>query len=142
MRSKQLVIAVSSAVASVTLAYNTTPALAQATELRAGSYFSVNPCRVLDTRVTGPAISPGIDRSVAFSGVCGVPASARAVALNITMTQATGSGALSAFPADGSPGLSQAVSFQSGETIAANAIATLAANGSGAAKIRVSMPSG
>jgi hypothetical protein len=54
-------------------------------------FYSVTPCRVLDTRVStaGPALSAGVTRSVVVGGVCGVPKAASAVSLNVTVGPAT-----------------------------------------------------
>ena len=64
-----------------------------------GNFFTLGPCRLLDTRnlagpYGGPALSAGQTRSVALAGRCGIPLSARAVSLNVTATQPTASGNL------------------------------------------------
>jgi hypothetical protein len=67
--------------------------------------FTVTPCRLLDTRGGGPGpLASGVDRLLDVDAVvaCGVPSSARAVALNVTVTEGTGAGFLRAYAA-GSP---------------------------------------
>jgi uncharacterized repeat protein (TIGR01451 family) len=54
-------------------------------------FYSVTPCRAVDTRSTSPLAS-GTTRTFPLAGSCGVPASARAVAVNLTVVSATGSG--------------------------------------------------
>ena len=55
-------------------------------------YFSVTPCRLLDTRMVaqGPALASGAPRLVTVAGSCGVPAHARAIAANIAAVAPTG----------------------------------------------------
>ena len=46
------------------------------------------PCRVIDTRERdGPALAGGAARTFRLAGVCGIPADALIVALNVTVTQ-------------------------------------------------------
>jgi len=62
-------------------------------------FYTVAPCRLVDTRLGpgplgGPALEAQTTRTFDLHGVCGVPASARAVALNVTVTGAAGAGHL------------------------------------------------
>lgn len=58
----------------------------------------------------------GASRDIAIGGACGVPSSARAVALNVTVTQATASGHLRLY-ASGQPlPLTSAVNFSAHQT--------------------------
>jgi hypothetical protein len=55
-------------------------------------YFAVTPCRVVDTRTPnavdgGPALVAGQERDFAIRGQCGVPTTATAVTLNVTIVQ-------------------------------------------------------
>jgi hypothetical protein len=89
------------------------------------SLFAVVPCRAVDTRnpngpLGGPALSgAGARRIFTFAGACGVPASARAVSANVTVTQPAAGGSFAVYPGDTTP---------SG---ANNAILYLATDGSG-----------
>ncbi|HVG07233.1 MAG TPA: ELWxxDGT repeat protein [Thermoanaerobaculia bacterium] len=60
-------------------------------------FHTVAPCRVLDTRSSTPLAS-GVARTVTLSGTCGIPASAKAVAANLTVLEATGQGNLVVYP--------------------------------------------
>lgn len=66
----------------------------------------VTPCRVVDTRNAvgprgGPALEPApSNRVFAVAGVCGIPATAKAIAGNITVTQTGASGTLRIYPGD------------------------------------------
>ncbi len=57
-----------------------------------GSYFPVTPCRMLDTRSTTPIPAGGTRALTIAGGTCGIAAAAKAVSLNVTVTnvQATG----------------------------------------------------
>ena len=64
-------------------------------------FYTVLPCRVVDTRPSSPLLN-GQRRTFPVAGTCGVPAEARAVAVNVTAVTPSGSGNLVAWPA-GSP---------------------------------------
>ncbi|MCU1502231.1 MAG: multifunctional nuclease/2,3-cyclic-nucleotide [Ilumatobacteraceae bacterium] len=65
----------------------------------AGStYHAFAPVRALDTRETGPAVTPGSVRSVPISTLYGVPPTAAVVSLNVTAVNATGPAWVKVFP--------------------------------------------
>lgn len=71
-------------------------------------YVPVTPCRVFDTRNAngargGPAINAQSFRVFDVARVCGVPADARAIAANFTVTQPTAAGAFILSPGPGQP---------------------------------------
>lgn len=88
------------------------------------AFHPVAPARILDTRPAtqvGPYGSPwgaGVSRDMAVTGVGGVPASARAVALNVTVTGTTASGYLSVWPAGESRPAASSLNWSAGQTIA------------------------
>jgi Tol biopolymer transport system component len=96
----------------------------------ASDYYTVTPCRALDTRSASP-LSSGVKSFAALHGVCGVPDTAVAVAVNITVLGATGSGNLKVYPADVDPPASSSINFQAGVTRANNAMLPLAYDGAG-----------
>ena len=66
-------------------------------------FFPLTPCRVVDTRDAdgtygGPALAAGADRSFVLASQCGVPSTARAVAINLTVTLSSGPGTLVVYP--------------------------------------------
>jgi hypothetical protein len=66
-------------------------------------FYSVSPCRVVDTRSAvgpngGPALQADQTRAFPIQGKCGVPVGAKAVAFNITAVGPNGSGFLTLFP--------------------------------------------
>jgi hypothetical protein len=65
----------------------------------AHSYFTVAPCRVLDTRNT-TILTNAQPRVVNIAGLCGIPSTAQAVAFNVTAVSPTGSGKFRLYPGD------------------------------------------
>jgi hypothetical protein len=99
-----------------------------------GSFYTVTPCRVVDTRNAdgpygGPILSSGALRLFSIPGNCGVPATAEAVSFNVTVVEATGAGNLTLFPGDLAPTTTNTISFAASLTRANNAILKLSGNG-------------
>ncbi len=91
------------------------------------------PCRLVDTRnangpLGGPALHSGTLRDFTLNGTCGLPATAKALSLNITVVSPTGSGFIS-FSPDCMPPLASTVNFTTGQTRANNAVLPVDANG-------------
>ena len=110
-----------------------------------GNLFTLAPCRVLDTRnpagaYGGPALGAGQSRSFTLAGQCKIPASARAVALNLTVTAPTAQGNLRLYPADQPVPSTSTLNYVAGQTRANNAIVGLSA--SGVLAVRCSQASG
>jgi hypothetical protein len=108
---------------------------AVATSTSSLDLYTVTPCRLLDTRNAygqygGPAVLPG-QRIFKATGQCGIPAAAKALAVNITAVTPPVAGNLRVFPGDASPGTSTVISFQAGVTRGNNALVMLASSGSG-----------
>ena len=90
----------------------------------AGSTFTaVTPSRLIDTRSAGGVFSDGETRTVQVGGQAGVPADATAVVANVTVTQTSAQGYLSAYPDGAARPATSTLNFSRGET-AANRITT------------------
>ena len=94
------------------------------------SYYTLTPCRVLDTRgpagpFGAPALAGGADRTFAIAGRCGIPSTATAVSGNLTITSPTASGFLTAHPNGSAIPLASAINFRAAQTRANNAILSL-----------------
>jgi hypothetical protein len=99
-------------------------------------FFTLVACRVIDTRnadapLSGPALEAVSTRTFALAGTCGVPASARSVSANLTVTQPAAPGHLIIHPADLGLPLASNVNFSPGQTRANSAILGLSNDGSG-----------
>ncbi|HYG65901.1 MAG TPA: PQQ-dependent sugar dehydrogenase [Thermoanaerobaculia bacterium] len=97
-------------------------------------FHTVTPCRVVDTRdpagpLGGPALASGSTRTFDVAGACGIPASAAALAVNVTVIAPTRSGYIQLFPAGLSASGTSTVNFAAGQTRANNAIVSLGSNG-------------
>jgi hypothetical protein len=97
-------------------------------------FFTLSPCRLVDTRLAtgplgGPALVAQTTRTFDLHGACGIPGSARALALNVTVTGATQAGHLRLHSSDELVPSSSTVNFQAGQTRANNAVARLGNDG-------------
>jgi glucose/arabinose dehydrogenase/PKD repeat protein len=105
-----------------------------ATASGALSLFTLAPCRLVDTRDAvgprgGPALRAGNARTFALGGLCGIPPTAKALAVNLAVTGATAAGNLRLFSPDELPPATSNVNFAAGQTRAASAIVRLGAAG-------------
>lgn len=96
----------------------------------ASDYYTVAPCRALDTRSASP-LSSGVEGFATLHGVCGIPGTATAVAVNVTAIGATGSGNLRVYPGDVTAPTASTMNFQAGVTRANNAMLPLSDDGMG-----------
>jgi hypothetical protein len=121
---------------SVTLANVKSRAACASAATPAADFFTLPPCRLVDTRAPGqgPALAPLAERQFTLAGACGVPAGAKALSVNVTVTQPAAPGHLALYPANHpAPGTS-VINFTAGATRANNAI--LALDAAGAVKVR------
>jgi glucose/arabinose dehydrogenase len=97
-------------------------------------YRTVTPCRLIDTRgapgpTTGPALTSGVVRNFPVLGNCFVQFTAKAVAMNITVTGATSFGNLAMWAEGGLRPNSSVINFKAGTARANNAIVSIGAPG-------------
>ena len=97
-------------------------------------FYTVAPCRVLDTRnpngpFGGPALSANTTRTFTVTGQCGVPTTAKSVAINIAVTGASSGGSLTLYGTGiPQPGTS-VINYGAGQTRANNAVLNLGSAG-------------
>jgi hypothetical protein len=94
-------------------------------------YRPLSTCRAVDTRLAdqgAPALAAGQTRTFQIRGNCGVPPSAKALAVNITSTDSTGPGFLAAYAAGTSLPSASYLNFVSGDTFANGGIVMLSAS--------------
>ena len=97
------------------------------------AFFTLPPCRVVDTRnPTGPAGGPALAahsrRVFPIALACGVPATARAIASNLTVTGGNDFGYVVLSP--GEPPPTSTINYRPGQTRANNAMTGVNAVGS------------
>jgi len=100
----------------------------------ASRFYTVTPCRAVDTRDAagpygGPALAANSDRTFAIGGRCGIPTTAKAVSINLTVLQSTAAGDLRLSPAGTGSVSSSAINYRVGQTRANNASAPLGTAG-------------
>ncbi|HEY3351308.1 MAG TPA: hypothetical protein VGM13_16145 [Thermoanaerobaculia bacterium] len=122
------ITAVSKTASSLTIQvdYGTPPA--------ATSFHTVQPCRVFDTRNAngtygGPTLYAGQARSWVVRGRCGIPATAKSIAGNLTATGSTAAGSVRLVPGGAPPTGTGTVAFRAGQTRANNVTMPLGASG-------------
>jgi hypothetical protein len=98
----------------------------------ASDFFTVTPCRVLDTRQSQALVS-GAARTFPVAGLCGIPADAVAVAVNVTVVGPTAAGHVELYPAGGAVPVASTVNFNAGKTRGNNALLPLGPGGQAAA---------
>jgi hypothetical protein len=108
-------------------------------------FFTVAACRVADTRNApgpsgGPALAANSVRDFPVSGVCQIPASATAVAVNLAVVLPTNFGDLRVYPAGKAAPPTSSINFRPGIIRANNAIVTLGTGGQ--ISVGCDMPSG
>jgi hypothetical protein len=119
---------------------NATKSVTATFELSGGTgFYAVAPCRVVDTREAGgSALAAGTTRTFAVAGACEVPVTAKAVAVNVTVTGETDKGNLTVYPAGGGVPLSSTINFTPLLTRANNAVIALGTDGSISVKCNMS----
>lgn len=104
--------------------------------------YTLEPCRLVDTRTAGdgPALAAGETRTFQLTGACGVPATAKALAVNVTVFNPTAQGHLRINPAGTLTTSTSAINFTPGLNRANNA--QLALSPEGEVEVACRMPSG
>jgi hypothetical protein len=100
----------------------------------AKNFNILTPCRVVDTRNApgpygGPALPGNGVRDFTLAGQCGVPATAKSVAVNLTVAAPASSGYFTAFAAGESLPLASTINFSAGQTRANNAVLPVGTGG-------------
>ena len=112
------------------------------------SFFSVSPCRVVDTRwaagpTGGPALNANANRDFPILGACGVPATAKAVVFNVTIAAPTDFGNLRLYPAGTTPPLASVINWVTSDAALANgAIVPVGLSGANHLGVRCDMSAG
>ena len=118
----------------------TAPIVANFRQRALGDFYSVTPCRLLDTRQTA-ALSSGVPLTLPTAGQCGLPLLPSALAVNVTVTDATSPGSV-ALQVGSAPATTTTVHFGAGQSRGNNHIIPVAADGSAALSIQPLLQSG
>jgi PKD repeat protein len=113
---------------------DSTPTMVVVLPSTAKSFYTVTPCRLLDTRQSSP-LGSGSKLTFAVAGIsafiCGIPANASALSVNITVVNPTGAGFLSVFPGNYPIPVVSTINFSAGQTRTNNAILPISSDTSG-----------
>jgi PKD-like domain len=111
-------------------------------------FYTLVPCRVADTRNAsgtygGPALAGnGAQRVFPIAGQCGIPADAKAAALNFSVVNPTAGGDLRVFPTGiGTLDIST-INFRAGVVRSNNAVLSLGGNPAGSLTVESDIPGG
>jgi glucose/arabinose dehydrogenase len=88
------------------------------------SFFTLPPCRLLDTR-TGSPLTSGVPRTVPAAGSCGIPSSAQSLAVNVTVVGSTAGGLVTLYPTGQNAPLASTLNFSHGQVRSNNAVVLL-----------------
>ncbi len=91
-------------------------------------FFTATPCRLVDTR-PGNSVLAGSTRSFEGVDACGIPATAQALAVNVTAINPSSAGYLQILPGGTSDVYTFALHFGAGQTRSNNAFLLLGADG-------------
>jgi hypothetical protein len=101
------------------------------------AYFTLAPCRIFDSRTAAgpesaaPSLAPGEARVLEIATRCGIPLSARSLAVNLTSTRAAAAGNVKIVRGGRAPqAVGVSVSFRAGQTRASNGFVDLPLDGS------------
>lgn len=115
----------------------TDTALVTVTILPAAKFYTLEPCRLVDTRTGNSAINSSEVRVYTPYFYCGVGYNARAVSVNVTVYEPTSTGWLALYAADVTfPGAST-INYRAARTRANNAIIPLSSTSGGYGGLRV-----
>jgi uncharacterized repeat protein (TIGR01451 family) len=93
------------------------------------NFFTLSPCRVVDTRgsapIGGPILQSQETRVFTVAGLCGIPSTAKALSINMTATQASAPGNIRLFPAGQSVPNISSINYAAEQTRANNGIVSL-----------------
>jgi uncharacterized repeat protein (TIGR01451 family) len=108
-------------------------------------FYTLTPCRVLDTRGAPgpygqPALYAGAERSFQLFEQCAIPSTARAVSVNVTVTQASGAGHLRLYPTGTPRPTNSVINYLASQNRANNAVVPL--NGLGEFTVYCNQASG
>lgn len=116
MRNRRVVSVLSLALPVLAAGAFSLPASAQGLQ-----FFAVTPCRTVDTRTgNGGIVTASTLRQFTMKGTCGVPGTAKAVSLNLTIVTPTRDGFYSLWPAGGVFPTVSTINFLAGEPALAN----------------------
>lgn len=94
-------------------------------------FYTIQPCRIFDSRLIPAPLLSGVARIIPVTGVCGIPAGARAVSANVTVITPTGAGFATLYPGNYPQPSASTVNFAAGSIRANHEVLPLSTDGAG-----------
>jgi len=94
-------------------------------------FYTVAPCRIYDSRLGVVPLLSGVAQVIQGTGICGIPAAARALAANVTVIGPTDGGYATFYPGNYPQPVTSTLNFAAGTIRSNNAVLPLATNGAG-----------
>ena len=109
-------------------------AAAHAVPAAASDFYTVTPCRLVDTRLAdgplaGPALGANASRTFVVPGHCGIPLAATALSVNVVVVAPSAAGHLTIHASGTTSPVTSTLNYAEGQTRANNAVAALGADG-------------
>lgn len=98
-------------------------------------FYTLQPCRLLDTR-SGLPLRSQVPQVFDFAGKCGIPGTAKAIVVNVTTVGPTAPGNLNSWRSDIAEPLTSMINFTAGSTRANNAVLSLSRDGHGSVVVK------
>jgi hypothetical protein len=113
----------------------------------AANFYTLTPCRLLDTRDTaglygGPALAAGVARSFDLASRCGIPATAKAVSLNMTVVSPVTGGSVVGYAGGTATPNTSVVSFGAGQLRACNTVLPVSQDNKATLTVKANIPTG
>lgn len=93
--------------------------------------YTITPCRIYDSRLGVVPVLSGVAKVIQGTGVCEIPAGARALSANVTVITPSGGGYATFYPGNYPQPIASALSFAAGTIRSNNAVLPLATDGTG-----------
>ena len=113
----------------------------------ATNFYTVIPCRLADTRDSagpygGPALTSGVARAFDLANRCGVPATARAVSLNVTVVSPETGGAVVGYAGGTAAPNTSVLSFSAGQSRADCTVLPVSQDGKATLMVKANLTAG
>ena len=103
-------------------------------------FYALTPCRAVDTRPLAAPLEANVTRTFAVGGTCGIPADARAVAVNAVAVHPSEPGNLRVYGTGQGEPYASVLNFTAGVTRANNGVVALGSDGQ--VDVRCDLPAG
>lgn len=111
-------------------------------ELEGYDFYTVTPCRVIDTRITNTPLISGAPLVIPITERCNIPGDAVAVSFNVTAIAPSSTGRITLYPGNAPVPPTSALSFSTGKNRANNAIILLSTDDLGTLAALAVLPFG